>query len=123
MAKVLVIDDDAAVRRMARRILAADGHEVIEAADGRDGILRFAAERPEIVVTDIIMPGKEGIETIKELRLAAPALWIVAMSGGGVTQTLKYLDFAKTFGADRTLAKPFRADELLAAVAAGGLSQ
>ena len=116
MAKILVIDDEDRLRRMVRRILVGAGHEVIEAADGEAGLRRFAEENPEIVVSDILMPQKEGIETITELRRMNATVWIVAMSGGGTSHNLMFLDFAKALGADAALAKPFRAEALLAAV-------
>jgi len=116
MAKILVIDDEDRLRRMVRRILVGAGHEVIEAADGDEGVLRFTAENPEIVISDILMPQKEGIETIKELRRMSATVWIVVMSGGGTSHNMMFLDFAKALGADTALAKPFRAEALLAAV-------
>jgi len=116
MAKILVIDDEDRLRRMMRRILAAAGHDVIEAGNGAEGLKQFAAVNPDIVITDILMPEKEGIETIKDLRRANGAVWIIAISGGGSSQNMMFLDFAKALGADTALAKPFRAEELIAAV-------
>jgi len=116
MAKILVIDDEDRLRRMIRRVLAGAGHEVIEAGNGDEGLRQFAIEKPDTVVTDILMPQKEGIETIKDLRRMNAAVWIVAISGGGSSHNMMFLDFAKSLGADAALAKPFRADELLAAV-------
>jgi two-component system chemotaxis response regulator CheY len=118
MATILLIDDEPPIRRLARRILVSAGHEVIEAANGRDGLRQFAAHRPQIVVTDIFMPEKGGIETIKDLRRLAPSVWIVAISGGGAARNMTFLDGVKALGADYALAKPFRGDELIAAVEA-----
>jgi DNA-binding response OmpR family regulator len=120
MAKILVIDDEDRLRRMVRRILVGAGHDVIEAADGGEGMQRFASENPDVVISDILMPQKEGIETIKELRRQSATVWIVAMSGGGTSHNMMFLDFAKALGADAALAKPFRAEALLAAVARTG---
>jgi CheY-like chemotaxis protein len=116
MAKILVIDDDSAMRRLVTRILSGENHEVIEAANGKQGLDQFAAHHPDVVVTDLLMPEQEGIETIRELRRIAPSLRIVAMSGGGTDNDLMFLGMAKALGADAVLAKPFRAEELLRAV-------
>jgi len=117
MAKILVIDDDSRMRRLVARILAGENHEVVEAANGKSGMVQFAASRPDVVVTDLLMPEQEGIETIRELRRIAPSVRIVAMSGGGGGDNdMMFLGMAKALGADAVLAKPFRADELLRAV-------
>jgi len=118
MAAILVIDDNSQMRLLMRRILAAAGHSVVEAVDGDQGVAKFREQPFEIVVSDILMPNKEGIETIKELRALAPTLWIVASSGGGAHGNMMFLDFAKALGADVALPKPFRADELVAAIEA-----
>ena len=116
MAKILVIDDDAAMRKVVRRTLADARHEIIEAADGIEGFKSFRAETPAIVVTDIIMPEQEGIATIREMRAIRSDVVIIAMSGGGAGPGDLYLDIAKVFGADAVLPKPFRPAELLALV-------
>lgn len=113
MAKILVIDDDAHMRRLVARALGRLSHEVFEASDGQKGLDQFAVHRPDIVITDLLMPEKEGIETIRELRRLAPAVRIVAMSGGGTDNNSIFLGMAKALGADAVLAKPFRVDELL----------
>jgi CheY-like chemotaxis protein len=112
MAKILVIDDDGGMRRTASRMLRRGGHKVVEAEDGAEGLRVFRTERPDIVVSDIVMPKKEGIETIRELRREDPALLILAISGD-LTGSAAYLHFAKMLGANGTLAKPFRAADLL----------
>jgi CheY-like chemotaxis protein len=116
MARILVIDDDSSMRRLVARILAGANHEVAEAANGKKGMERFATHRPDVVITDLLMPEQEGIETIRELRRIAPSLRIVAMSGGGTDNDPIFFDIAKALGADAVLAKPFRADELLRVV-------
>lgn len=116
-AKVLIIDDDAALRRLIRRILTAAGHPVVEARDGADGMRRFAAEAPALVITDIIMPDQEGMRTILDIRAAGSRVGVIAMSGGGVGRAQDYLDMAVDLGADAALRKPFRPNELLALVA------
>jgi DNA-binding response OmpR family regulator len=117
MAKVLVIDDDDAMRRMVVRVLVGGGHQVIEAADGRDGMRLFLEQTPDVVVSDIVMPHRDGIETISGIRAASPATAIIAISGAGRERVGVYLTAAKQLGADAILEKPFRPDELIAAVA------
>jgi DNA-binding response OmpR family regulator len=114
MALVLVIEDDALMRATIRRMLAS--HTVIEASNGREGLAAFKLRAPDIVITDILMPEKEGIETIIELRAASSLSKIIAISGGGSSGTLDFLTSAKKLGADLVMHKPLRAAELLAAV-------
>lgn len=118
MATILVIDDDAAVRRVLVRSLAAEGHEVLEAENGSSGLARFRERAPELVITDIVMPQTEGIETIREIRRAAPQVKILAISGSSPPNSGHYLDVAKKLGADVTLMKPIRPAELRDVVAA-----
>jgi CheY-like chemotaxis protein len=126
MALVLVIDDDPMVRRAIGYALEAAGHRVLQAADGRAGLQMFRTHGADIVITDIIMPEVEGIETIRELRRAAPKLRIIAISGSMPIGAPSWLDIAGHLGADAALAKPFTAAELLTAVtpdAAGDTAQ
>ena len=116
MARILVIDDDSLIRETLRRMLEGAGHEVAEAEDGAAGLKAVSAQRPDLVVTDIYMPGKEGIETIRELRQIVPGLKIIAMSGSSWSSGHDALSSAKLLGADRTLPKPFRREQLLASV-------
>jgi two-component system, chemotaxis family, chemotaxis protein CheY len=118
MPLVLVIDDDAPLRRMVRRILTEASHEVAEAEDGEAGLALLRKEQPALVLTDLVMPKKEGIETIREIRRTSPETRVIAMSGSdfGPSATL-YLHAAEKLGADAVLAKPFRADELLQTIA------
>jgi DNA-binding response OmpR family regulator len=118
MARVLVIDDEAALRQFVKRVLVRAGHEVIEAADGAAGLARFAAERPAIVITDILVPAIDGIDAIKAVRRIDQTAWIIAMSGGGARHNMHFLDFAKASGADAALEKPFSHADLIAAVEA-----
>lgn len=115
MATILVIEDEPLVRRTLVRILARNGHEVIEAKDGREGLKRFNEQRPDIVITDVYMPDKEGIETICELHHDAPHLPIVVMSGGAGGSG-SALNVAMKLGASASLSKPFRPEELLSIV-------
>jgi DNA-binding response OmpR family regulator len=116
MAKVLVIDDDPGFRRMIRMILMRMRHEVAEAADGDEGLTLFQRDRPDLVISDIVMPNKEGIQTILEIRALAPETRIIAMSGGGVSLGTGYLGAALKLGANLILPKPFRPAELSAMV-------
>lgn len=117
MALVLVIDDNAGLRTVVRAALEAAGHEVAEAPDGRLGLELLALHRPVLMITDILMPTKEGLETIREARAAWPELAIIGMSGGGSLESMDLLNIALQFGADKVLEKPFRPAELRAAVA------
>jgi DNA-binding response OmpR family regulator len=114
--KVLVIDDDAKIRRVLDLKLRKAGYQVIAAADGDAGLNLFKAQQPDIIITDILMPGREGLETIIELRRHSPEVKIIAVSGGGRVGAEKYLDLAKKFGAQRTFTKPFIGKEVLQAV-------
>lgn len=114
--RVLVIDDEAPLRLTMRRMLEAAGHEVTEAENGRLGLEAFRRQPTDVVVTDIIMPQKEGIETIRDLRAIAPGVRIIAVSGGGRNQDMNFLRIARKIGADATLPKPFRKETLIACV-------
>ena len=116
MARILLIDDDATVRYALKQVLERAGHQVEEANDGMVGIEKYNATRPDIVVTDIIMPNQEGIETIIKLKRMAPEIAIIAMSGGGRTGNRDYLGMAEKLGAAKVMPKPFRPKELVEAV-------
>src|SRR5215475_12447612 len=116
MARILIIDDEAPVRRLLRHMLEKEGYEVIDAPDGEVGIKLFRERPSDLVLTDILMPEKEGIETIIELRKSFPRVKIIAMSGGGRMGKLDVLPIAKSFGALQTLEKPFERHELLDAI-------
>lgn len=98
--------------------LTAMGHTVEEARDGEQGIAQYEREPADVVLTDLIMPEKEGIETIMELKRKHPNVKIIAMSGGGRVTAADYLQLAKKLGAIRTLAKPFTNEALRATIAA-----
>jgi DNA-binding response OmpR family regulator len=116
MATILVIDDDESVRDLLARILRREGHEVYVASDGEEGLAQFAQCHAQLVITDILMPGKEGLETIVALRAQDPEVKVIAVSGGGRNGTFGFLTTATRLGADRTLSKPFAREDLLAAV-------
>jgi len=119
VANILVIDDEAPMRRFVALALEKQGHAVAEAADGAEA-LKIMAERPvDLVITDLLMPETDGIETIMELRRLYPATKIIAISGGGEYQSgTGFLRAAESLGADRTLTKPFQFQQLLPAVQA-----
>jgi len=114
--KVLVIDDDILVRRTISRILQHGGYEVTLAEDGAKGVAKFRSERPDLVITDIIMPEQEGIETIIQLLRDNPAARIIAVSGGGRLGSMDFLTVANKLGAAAILRKPFEPAELLGCV-------
>jgi len=115
MARILIIEDDLGVRSMLRKVLEGAEHEVIEAGDGKKGLDLFRQKAVDLVITDIVMPEKEGLETILELRQADPAVKIIAISGGD-SKGYDYLASAQRFGALRTFHKPFVIWELLKTV-------
>lgn len=116
MSHILIVDDNAAMLMIEREVLRRAGHTIVTAGDGNQALEAVEKEKFDLVITDIIMPGKEGIETIMELRQRHPGLKIIAMSGGGRVGPGNYLDLAKRLGASATLAKPFTEAELFAAV-------
>jgi len=116
VAHILVVDDDPMLRRTLHAILEKAGHTVVEAEDGKQALALFAANKPDLVLTDIIMPNRDGIETLGELRRQDPRLPIIAMSGGGRTGGELFLKLANGLGATRTLAKPIRQSDLIEAV-------
>jgi CheY-like chemotaxis protein len=113
MASVLVIDDDAVTRTVVRAILESADHTVSEASDGHAGLAAYYLNPPDLVITDILMPGKDGIETIRELRVINPEIKIIALSGDVPFDGPSILKAAHLFGANEVLEKPFRNDELV----------
>ena len=117
MPRILVIDDDASVRDILHRVLTGRGYEVSAATDGAEGIRHFREHGADLVVTDLLMPGKEGLETIRELRREFPDVKIIVMSGGGgLGDPSTILLTARTFGASYSFQKPIPRDDFLAAV-------
>ena len=116
MASILLIDDDEAFRSMLRRALQRRGHTVVEAPEGAAALRSLGSHSVDLVITDIVMPNMDGIETIRALRASHPGLKVIAMSGGGRVRPEGYLETATAFGAVRVFSKPFDTEELLAAV-------
>lgn len=116
MAHILVVDDEAEVRQLIQDLLTREGHDLIFAENGRQALER-ARNRPlDLVITDLIMPEMEGLETIRGLRREHKNLKIIAISGGGRTDPNDYLRTARVFGACKTLQKPFMVAEFLGTV-------
>lgn len=122
MIRVLLIEDDELVRSTLTEMLIDLGCAVVVAEDGNRGLALLQSENPTIVITDILMPNKEGTETIQEIRAAKPDLPIVAISGGGVSGDLTFLDYAQRLGANHILQKPIDLNDLEACVNALVLS-
>jgi YesN/AraC family two-component response regulator len=116
MEKILIIDDETPIRSMVRLILERAGYTVREAQDGIEGIRVFRETPADLVITDLIMPNKDGIGMIIELKKDFPALKIIAMSGGGLNRPEGYLRGAQKLGAACTLSKPINRQELLRVV-------
>lgn len=113
MPRVLVIDDNADIREMLLLKLQLAGFHAREAADGEQALHQLAAEPADIIITDLFMPEKDGVETITEIRERYPDVSIIAMSGWQSPRGPDYLAVAREIGAIATLRKPFDPDELL----------
>lgn len=116
MANILVIDDDPFIRDVLNQSLTRAGHQITLALDGQDGLDQFHDGAFDLVITDLIMPRKEGVETIAEIRKTAPTAKILAISGGYRLPAENYLKIATTLGVNGTLIKPFEKAELLTEV-------
>jgi DNA-binding response OmpR family regulator len=113
MSSILVIDDDPSICELIRHYLENAGHTVSLARDGREGVDIFSGESFDMVIVDIFMPNKDGIETILELRDQHADAKIMAISGGGRLAGKQYLTYAQALGADSILPKPFTKQQLL----------
>jgi DNA-binding response OmpR family regulator len=118
MPKILVIEDDVMVRNTIDKILRHGGYDVVMAEDGARGVTSFRAEKPDLVLTDIIMPEREGIATIVEIRRERPDAKIIAMSGGGRIGSADFLGMARKLGANDIIRKPFLPQDLIRRVKA-----
>jgi len=114
--RILVIDDDAPFLKVVNVMLATAGYVVQEAANGKIGLACYQQQRSDVVITDILMPDREGLETIRALKVFDPDVKIIAMSVGGEGR-LGYLQTAVAFGARGTLHKPFSREQLLTTLA------
>jgi CheY-like chemotaxis protein len=116
MLRILLVDDDDAFRKMMYRTLTEMGYEVLEARNGKEAVQVHELCPADAVLTDLIMPGTDGMETIRELRRIHGPVKIIAMSGGGWVGTRDYLKAARLLGADETLTKPFAKEDVAAAL-------
>jgi CheY-like chemotaxis protein len=126
MSKVLIIDDEKDVRIVLKEVLQRAGYEAAVAADAREGLEKLEADGADLVITDVIMPGMDGVATVERIRESYPDMPIIVISGGGnvapmeyepgAISTNAYLASATRAGADRTLTKPFERQELVKAV-------
>ena len=116
MRKVLIIDDEPYILLMLKKMLEKAGYEVDLASNGQQGMELFEKDKADLVITDIIMPDKEGLEIILEMKKRRPDLKIIAISGGGRISPESYLECATHFGASRVFQKPFKQKELVSAV-------
>ena len=116
MARIIVIDDEPYILLMLKKMLEKEGFEVEMATNGIEGSDLYEKEPADLIITDIVMPEKEGLETIMDLRIKNPELKIIAISGGGRVDSREYLKSAQLLGADRTFQKPFKKDEIIKAV-------
>ena len=106
MALILLVDDDPQMLRLLTDVIELDGHQALMAEDGEIALGYFEHQKPDLVITDILMPNKEGLEFISEVREIYPDLKIIAYSGGGSSDPESYLEFASGMGADRVFSKP-----------------
>ena len=116
MARILVIDDEALVRYTIREMLESAGHSVVEAENGRAGLGIYEFQNIYLTITDILMPEKDGVQTIQEFKSLRSGGKIIAIAGGSVMRREGRLGLASKMGADNILAKPFSAEELIETV-------
>ncbi len=114
--RILVIDDDDQMRVLLRQVMEWAGYEVMEASNGRQGMIRQRKNPADLVITDLIMPEQEGLETIGQLKKEFAGIKIIAISGGGRIGPEAYLPAARELGADRVFSKPFDVRELVNSV-------
>ena len=113
MKRILVIDDEAGARQLVRRLLEREGYFIMEAKDGEEGISMFRADPCDMIITDLVMPVKDGLKTILDVREFAPTVPVLAISGGGTIAKERYLAAAAFIERVETLAKPFTREALV----------
>ena len=116
IGRILLIDDESQIRKLFVQKLAGTGYEIVEACNGKEGLKLYREKKPDLVITDLIMPEKEGIETITELKRIDPSVKIIAISGGGRNNPGAYLHIAKSLGAGRTFSKPIDWPKMIVAI-------
>lgn len=117
MIRILLVDDDPIVRKSIRISLNNPNFDVTDASDGRNALAAANAKQFDLVITDLLMPNSDGLELIRNLRAKIPSVKILAISGGGKVVPGFYLNLAEKLGADATLEKPFKPQDLLNAIA------
>ncbi len=117
MSRILIVDDEEQVRNMLSTCLTRAGYEVVEAIDGEEALQHYSANAIDLIILDLLMPGKEGLETLMALRCDPERPRIIAISGGARAVGADFLPAARKLGADLTLKKPFHNQELLDAIA------
>ena len=115
MPRILVIDDEPQIRSLVKRFLASAGYDVDQAGDGLEGVRQMNENPADLVITDILMPKQEGLETIRQIREAHPDCKIIAMSGGSQLTAMDFLPIAKKFGAEKIFHKPIDFAEMVEA--------
>lgn len=116
MAHILVIDDEISIQNLFTQFLGSNGYNISAASDGREGMCLIKKKKPDLVITDVMMPEMDGLEVVREIRKMHPDLPIVAISGGMHGVQINFLSLAKKFGACRIFEKPVSLPTLLAAV-------
>ncbi|UCG28219.1 MAG: response regulator [Bacteroidales bacterium] len=116
MKRILIIDDEVHILLMLKKMLEKAGYEVDLARNGQEGIDLYNKSPVDLIITDIVMPEKEGLETIVDIKSKHPEIKIIAISGGGRMDPREYLEPAKHFGASKILKKPFNQKEIVSAV-------
>ncbi len=116
MAKILVIDDEPYILLLLKKMLEKEGYQVDMATNGVEGIELYHKHGADLIITDIVMPEKEGLETIINLKAENPSLKVIAISGGGRVDSREYLHSAQLLGAEKIFQKPFKKDEIVQAV-------
>lgn len=114
--KILLVDDDEVLRAVVKEALVSGGYDVESVADGPTALAAYIRTRPHLVLTDILMPGCDGLELIRKMRLHDPEARIIAMTGGGTADSSLYLTTAAEFGAFHVLQKPFSTKTLLTVI-------
>jgi DNA-binding NtrC family response regulator len=116
MVRILIIDDEPSILEVLRKILQFEGYDVATAANGEEGLELFRQTPCDLVITDMVMPAKDGLQTILDLRKEKPDLPVIAMSGGGAISKERYLAVAGYLDRVITIAKPFSVGAIAEAV-------
>ena len=116
MMKILVVDDEIYIREGLKQLLELEGHETEIACDGKEALRMIDQQQPDLVITDIIMPERDGVEVICKAKEKYPKLKIIAISGGGRISAHDYLKIAKQLGANSILTKPFSSNDLISEI-------